>query len=101
MTILLPPYLTHSERDGLAADIEAFCAATKLGVIAAQFYAAVRGRHRDVVHAGLRDFILPLIAIRNRRKGYAVSIIEAGMNVIGRDAGPVRPYAAHSHRIAA
>jgi 5-dehydro-4-deoxyglucarate dehydratase len=40
---------------------------------------------------GLKDFILPLIAIRNRKKGYAVSIIKAGMKVIGRDSGPVRP----------
>jgi len=32
-----------------------------------------------------------LIAIRNRKKGYAVSIIKAGMKVIGRDSGPVRP----------
>jgi 5-dehydro-4-deoxyglucarate dehydratase len=39
----------------------------------------------------LKDFILPLIAIRNRKKGYAVSIIKAGMKVIGRYSGPVRP----------
>jgi 5-dehydro-4-deoxyglucarate dehydratase len=44
-----------------------------------------------VIHAGLKNFILPLIAIRNRKKGYAVSIIKAGMKVIGRDSGPVRP----------
>lgn len=31
--LLLPPYLTHSEQDGLAAHIEAVCGATKLGVI--------------------------------------------------------------------
>jgi 5-dehydro-4-deoxyglucarate dehydratase len=54
------------------------------------FYAAVRRQDRDVVYAGLRDFILPLIAIRNRKKGYAVSMIKAGMKVIGRDSGPVR-----------
>jgi 5-dehydro-4-deoxyglucarate dehydratase len=171
--LLLPPYLTHSEQEGLAAHIEAVCAATKLGVIvynrdnaiisettlqklcdtcpnlvgykdgigdielmtrvysrlgdrltyigglptaetfalpylemgvttyssavfnfvpefATNFYAAVRRRDRETVHQGLRDFILPLIAIRNRKKGYAVSIIKAGMKVIGRDSGPVR-----------
>ena len=38
----------------------------------------------------MKNFILPLIVIRNRRKGYAVSIIKAGMKVIGRDSGPVR-----------
>jgi 5-dehydro-4-deoxyglucarate dehydratase len=57
---------------------------------ATAFYAAVRRQDRDMVHAGLRDFILPLIAIRNRKKGYAVAMIKAGMKVIGRDSGPVR-----------
>ena len=58
---------------------------------ATNFYAAVRKRDHATIHAGLKDFILPLIAIRNRKKGYAVSIIKAGMKVIGRDSGPVRP----------
>jgi 5-dehydro-4-deoxyglucarate dehydratase len=58
---------------------------------ATNFYAAVRKRDHAAIHAGLKDFILPLIAIRNRKKGYAVSIIKAGMKVIGRDSGPVRP----------
>ena len=58
---------------------------------ATRFYSAVRRRDRAAVSAGLRDFILPLIKIRNRRKGYAVSIIKAGMKVIARDSGPVRP----------
>jgi len=57
---------------------------------ATAFYAAVRRRDHAVIDAGLRNFILPLIAIRNRKKGYAVSIIKAGMKVIGRDSGPVR-----------
>lgn len=58
---------------------------------ATAFYAAVRRQDRNIVYAGLREFILPLIAIRNRKKGYAVSMIKAGMKVIGRDSGPVRP----------
>jgi len=172
--LLLPPYLVNSEPDGLAAHVEAVCAATRLGVIvynrdnamlnedtlarlcdrcpnlvgykdgvgdielmmrvytrlgdrltyvgglptaetfalpyldmgvttyssavfnfvpefATGFYAAVRRRDHAAIRAGLKNFILPLIAIRNRRKGYAVSIIKAGMKVIGRDSGPVRP----------
>ena len=31
--LLLPPYLTHSEQDGLAAHVEAVCASVKIGVI--------------------------------------------------------------------
>ena len=57
---------------------------------AQEFYAAVRRRDHEMVYAGLRDFVLPYIGIRNRRKGYAVSIVKAGMTAIGRPAGPVR-----------
>jgi 5-dehydro-4-deoxyglucarate dehydratase len=55
------------------------------------FYAAVRGRDRDEVARLLAEFVLPYCDIRNRRKGYAVSIIKAGMRITGRPAGPVRP----------
>jgi 5-dehydro-4-deoxyglucarate dehydratase len=55
------------------------------------FYAAVRARDRQTIMARLRDFIMPYIQIRNRRKGYAVSIVKAGMRTVGRSAGPVRP----------
>ena len=58
---------------------------------AQDFYAAVRRRDHAAVLTSLRDFVLPYIAIRRRRKGYAVSIVKAGMKAIGRDAGPVRP----------
>ncbi len=58
---------------------------------AQEFYAAVRRRDYEFVYARLREFVLPYIAIRNRRKGYAVSIVKAGMKAVGRPAGPVRP----------
>ena len=57
---------------------------------ATRFYEAVRARDHATIDEGLKSFILPLIAIRNRKKGYAVSIIKAGMKIIGRDSGPVR-----------
>jgi 5-dehydro-4-deoxyglucarate dehydratase len=57
---------------------------------AQSFYAAVRRRDHDEVFKQLRDFVLPYIEIRNRHKGYAVSIVKAGMRAIGRPAGPVR-----------
>ena len=172
--LLMPPYLTESERDGIAAHVEAVCRATRLGVIfysranatiddvtlerlcercpnlvgfkdgvgdvemmtriytrigerltylgglptaetfalpylelgvntyssaiynflpkfALDFYAAVRRRDRVAVYTALREFVLPYISIRRRRNGYAVSIVKAGMRLIGRDCGPVRP----------
>ena len=57
---------------------------------AQEFYAAVRRRDHDEVFKRLREFVLPYIDIRNRHKGYAVSIVKAGMRAIGRPAGPVR-----------
>jgi 5-dehydro-4-deoxyglucarate dehydratase len=171
--LLLPPYLTEADKDGVAAHVEQVCKSTRLGVIiynranqilddvalarlaercpnlvgfkdgvgdielmtriyarlgdrftyigglptaetfalpylemgvttyssaifnfvprfALDFYEAVRERNRDKVYAGLKDFVLPYIGIRNRKRGYAVSIVKAGMKVVGRDAGPVR-----------
>ena len=58
---------------------------------AQKFYAAVRERNRPAVTAMLCDFVLPYIAIRSRRRGYAVSIVKAGLTAVGRPAGPVRP----------
>jgi 5-dehydro-4-deoxyglucarate dehydratase len=57
---------------------------------AQSFYAAVRRRDHTEVYKQLREFVLPYIDIRNRHKGYAVSIVKAGMRAVGRPAGPVR-----------
>lgn len=57
---------------------------------ALDFYKAVRAHDHAAIMAGLRDFVLPYIALRNKGKGYAVSIVKAGMTAIGRTAGPVR-----------
>jgi 5-dehydro-4-deoxyglucarate dehydratase len=57
---------------------------------AQDFYAAVHRRDHDEVFKHLRGFVLPYIEIRNRHKGYAVSIVKAGMRAVGRPAGPVR-----------
>jgi 5-dehydro-4-deoxyglucarate dehydratase len=171
--LLLPPYLTGSKQEGLAAHIETVCRATSLGVIvynranavlqedtlarlcdklpnlvgfkdgvgdlelmarvyskmgdrltyigglptaetfalpylemgvttyssaifnflpewALEFYKAAITRDREFVAQALRDFVLPYIAIRDRGRGYAVSIVKAGMDAVGRSAGPVR-----------
>jgi 5-dehydro-4-deoxyglucarate dehydratase len=58
---------------------------------ALDFYAAVRAHDTAKVYAALREFILPYTEIRDRQRGYAVSIVKAGMKSIGRGAGPVRP----------
>ncbi|MFG1706969.1 5-dehydro-4-deoxyglucarate dehydratase [Nonomuraea sp. M3C6] len=58
---------------------------------AMEFHAAVRAADRDEVARRLRDFVVPFLGIRDRRPGYAVSIVKAGMRAVGRPAGPVRP----------
>ena len=58
---------------------------------AQRFYAAVRAGDRRTTDEILRAFFLPYIALRNRKRGYAVSIVKAGMRIAGRSAGPVRP----------
>lgn len=55
------------------------------------FYEDVRARRRDAVHRRLTEFVLPYIAIRDRQKGYAVSIVKAGLAAAGRPGSPVRP----------
>jgi 5-dehydro-4-deoxyglucarate dehydratase len=57
---------------------------------ALRFYDGVRARDHEAVMAGLKNFVLPYIAVRNANRGYAVSIVKAGMRAIGRPAGPVR-----------
>lgn len=51
----------------------------------------MRAHDRADVHQRLKDFVIPYLGIRNRRNGYAVSIVKAGMTAVGRSAGPVRP----------
>lgn len=58
---------------------------------ATDFYTSVRTGDREDVLARLRDFVVPYIAIRDRRAGYGVSIVKAGLSAAGRPAGPVRP----------
>lgn len=59
--------------------------------LAQRFYAALRAGDTKTTDTILKNFFFPLTALRNRRKGYAVSIIKAGLQVRGRQAGPVRP----------
>src|SRR5579871_6179439 len=51
---------------------------------ALRFYDSVQRRDHRAVMAGLKEFVLPYIALRNLNRAYAVSIVKAGMRVIGR-----------------
>jgi len=58
---------------------------------ALQFYRAVADDDRATQSRLLDQFFLPYLAIRNRKPGYAVSIIKAGAAIVGHPGGPVRP----------
>jgi 5-dehydro-4-deoxyglucarate dehydratase len=57
---------------------------------AMDFYHAIARDDQATVGKLLDDFFLPYLDIRNRCKGYAVSIVKAGARIVGHDAGPVR-----------
>ena len=59
--------------------------------IAQRFYAAVKSGDTKTTDEILQKFFMPYIALRNRKRGYAVSIVKAGMRITGRSAGGVRP----------
>jgi len=58
--------------------------------LALRFYQAVRQRDQQTIDALLRSFYLPLIDLRDRGQGYAVSMIKAGTEIVGRPSGKVR-----------
>lgn len=57
---------------------------------ALEFYDALTRDDHATMDRITTEFFYPYLDIRNRGKGYAVSIVKAGMRVIGRDTGPVR-----------
>jgi len=57
---------------------------------AMDFYHAIAKDDHATVAKIIDDFFLPYLDIRNRKSGYAVSIVKAGAKIAGYDAGPVR-----------
>ena len=58
--------------------------------LAMDFYHAVANDDRATQNRLIDEFFLPYLEIRNRKAGYAVSIVKAGAKIAGYDAGPVR-----------
>lgn len=64
--------------------------------ISAQYYEALLKGDKELVHALYEDVIFPIHRIRKQKKGYAVSLIKAGMQIVGipittNVRGPVTP----------
>jgi 5-dehydro-4-deoxyglucarate dehydratase len=58
---------------------------------ATRFQRAVLDRDEAFIAGFMTDFLLPYCRIRARHASYAVSIVKAGADAVGRSAGPVRP----------
>ena len=59
--------------------------------MALDFHRALRAGDKARMEQHLTSFFVPFGQIRDRAPGYPVSIIKAGLRLIGRDCGPVRP----------
>lgn len=58
--------------------------------LALRFYRALNAGDEATMAQILDSFFFPFAEIRDRQKGYAVSIIKAGVQLIGHTPGPVR-----------
>jgi 5-dehydro-4-deoxyglucarate dehydratase len=58
--------------------------------LAMDFYNAIAADDHATTNRLLDEFFLPYLAIRNRKSGYAVSIVKAGARLVGHSGGPVR-----------
>jgi 5-dehydro-4-deoxyglucarate dehydratase len=64
---------------------------TFLPRLARHFFEALRSGDQALVKTMLDEFYAPVVAIRHRKHGYSVSIVKAGLRIVGQAAGPVRP----------
>jgi 5-dehydro-4-deoxyglucarate dehydratase len=64
---------------------------TFLPRLARHFFEALRGGDTALVKTMLDEFYGPVVELRHRKHGYSVSIVKAGLRVVGHAAGPVRP----------
>jgi 5-dehydro-4-deoxyglucarate dehydratase len=58
--------------------------------IAGAFFAALENGDDETVDTLLRDFYVPLVELRDRVPGYAVSLVKAAARLRGKPVGPVR-----------
>ncbi len=58
--------------------------------MAVNFYKALRAGDHDTVARLTSDFFIPFVALRDKRRGYAVSLIKAGAGLVVHPSGNVR-----------
>jgi 5-dehydro-4-deoxyglucarate dehydratase len=87
------PTAEMNARQCFAIGIRAYSSAvfSFLPELALGFFRAARDNDAAAADRLMNRFYLPLVHLRRRRAGYAVSIIKAGLRAVGKPAGPVRP----------
>jgi 5-dehydro-4-deoxyglucarate dehydratase len=55
------------------------------------FYNSYREGNMEVVWDITDRLVKPICDIRDRKRGYNISFVKAGIEIVGRQAGPVRP----------
>lgn len=58
--------------------------------MAMRFYKALRAGDSAAVSGILKTFFIPFCRLRDQKKGYAVSLIKSGADIVGHSAGSVR-----------
>ena len=58
---------------------------------ALHFYQCLRKNDQTEVQRLLQEFYIPFVRLRKRNKGYAVSLVKAGVDLVGKGAGDTRP----------
>lgn len=58
--------------------------------MAVKFYQELRAGNRAAVKQATEQFYIPFIKLRDNKKGYAVSLIKEGVDIVGKPAGSVR-----------
>lgn len=58
--------------------------------MAVKFYKELRKGNSEFVRQATREFFIPFVTMRDTQKGYAVSLIKAGADLVGYPGGDVR-----------
>lgn len=58
--------------------------------LANYFYKCLQEGNKEKVSLIIKEFFIPFVRLRNRKQGYAVSLIKAGVKLTGNSAGDVR-----------
>jgi len=65
--------------------------ATVTAKLSLQLHEAAAAGNSSALLGLMNEYVVPLYALRARRKGYEVTVMKEMMNIIGLAAGPVRP----------